>query len=55
MFATGENRRKLLEKGLNQFSDEEEISCILDAVIAGDPGSVEDYRKGKRQCWALVG
>ena len=48
MFATGEKPEKIIEKkGLIQISDEDELSRIVDAVIAGNPKSVEDYRKGK--------
>jgi aspartyl-tRNA(Asn)/glutamyl-tRNA(Gln) amidotransferase subunit B len=57
MFATGEKPEKIIEKkGLTQISDEDELSRIVDAVIAGNPGSVEDYRKGKdRALGFLVG
>jgi aspartyl-tRNA(Asn)/glutamyl-tRNA(Gln) amidotransferase subunit B len=57
MFATGEKPEKIIEKkGLTQISDEDELSRIVDAVIAGNPGSVEDFRKGKdRALGFLVG
>ncbi len=35
------------EKGLVQITDTEELSKIIDQVIADNPKSVEDYRNGK--------
>lgn len=37
------------EKGLVQVSDEGELGAIVDAVIAQNPQSVEDYRNGKQK------
>jgi aspartyl-tRNA(Asn)/glutamyl-tRNA(Gln) amidotransferase subunit B len=37
------------ERGFAQDSDEESIRTMLQAVIAGNPRAVEDYRAGKKQ------
>jgi aspartyl-tRNA(Asn)/glutamyl-tRNA(Gln) amidotransferase subunit B len=36
-------------RGLAQVSDESELRAIVEAVIAGNPRAVEDYRAGKKQ------
>ena len=43
-------------KGLKQMSDSGELSAIIDAVIAANAKSVEEYRAGKEKAFnALVG
>ena len=43
-------------RGLKQMSDSGEIERIVDAVLAADPKSVEEYRAGKDKAFnALVG
>ena len=43
-------------KGLKQMSDNGELSAIVDAVLAANPKSVEEYRAGKDKAFnALVG
>ena len=43
-------------KGLKQMSDSGELSAIVDAVLAANPKSVEEYRAGKDKAFnALVG
>jgi aspartyl-tRNA(Asn)/glutamyl-tRNA(Gln) amidotransferase subunit B len=37
------------ERGFAQLSDESELRRIVEAVIAGNPRAVEDYRAGKKQ------
>jgi len=36
------------ERGLVQVSDEQAIEDFVDRAMAGNPGSVQDYRKGKK-------
>jgi aspartyl-tRNA(Asn)/glutamyl-tRNA(Gln) amidotransferase subunit B len=36
-------------RGFAQISDESELRTIVEAVIAGNPRAVEDYRAGKKQ------
>ncbi len=48
MLETGKLPKVIVEeKGLVQVSDEGELAAIVDAVIAQNPKSVEDYRNGK--------
>ncbi|WP_428415989.1 Asp-tRNA(Asn)/Glu-tRNA(Gln) amidotransferase subunit GatB [Methylibium sp.] len=43
-------------KGLRQMSDSGELSAIVDAVLAANPKSVDEYRAGKDKAFnALVG
>ncbi|WP_430419240.1 Asp-tRNA(Asn)/Glu-tRNA(Gln) amidotransferase subunit GatB [Methylibium petroleiphilum] len=43
-------------KGLKQMSDSGELSAIVDAVLAANPKSVDEYRAGKDKAFnALVG
>ena len=43
-------------RGLKQMSDSGELSAIVDAVLAANPKSVEEYRAGKDKAFnALVG
>ena len=44
------------ERGLKQISDSGEIESLVDAIIAANPKSVEEYRAGKEKAFnALVG
>jgi aspartyl-tRNA(Asn)/glutamyl-tRNA(Gln) amidotransferase subunit B len=56
---TGEGRdvdAVIEAKGLKQMSDTGELDRIVDAVIAANPQSVEEYRAGKEKAFnALVG
>jgi aspartyl-tRNA(Asn)/glutamyl-tRNA(Gln) amidotransferase subunit B len=48
MFETGKGADVIVEeKGLKQVSDTGEIEKIIDAVIAANPGQLEQYRAGK--------
>ena len=50
LYAAGGDPEALVrEQGLAQVSDEAELATILDAVIAGNPGAVADFRGGKEQ------
>jgi aspartyl-tRNA(Asn)/glutamyl-tRNA(Gln) amidotransferase subunit B len=37
------------ERGFAQVSDEASIRAIVEAVVAGNPRAVEDYKAGKKQ------
>jgi len=48
MWASGEDPRAIVEReGLTQVSDQGAIQAAIDEVIAGNPGQVATYRKGK--------
>ncbi|QTH40200.1 Asp-tRNA(Asn)/Glu-tRNA(Gln) amidotransferase subunit GatB [Cohnella sp. LGH] len=48
MLETGKSPQKIVEEqGLVQISDEGAILAIVDAIIAANPQSVEDFRGGK--------
>lgn len=50
MWVTGKDAQVIVkEKGLVQISDTKEIEAIVDAVIAVNPQSVEDYKAGKEK------
>ncbi len=50
MWASGKDPEMIVkEKGLVQISDVSEIVVIVDAVIAANPQSVEDYKAGKQK------
>lgn len=50
MAASGRDAGSIIsEKGLRQVTDTSEIEKIVDAVIAGNPASVSDYRGGKEK------
>lgn len=50
MWQSGASAEQIVkEKGLLQISDVDEIVKIVDAVIAANPQSVEDYRGGKEK------
>jgi aspartyl-tRNA(Asn)/glutamyl-tRNA(Gln) amidotransferase subunit B len=47
-FSTGEDIGAIVEaKGLRQVSDSSALDAVIDAVIAENPGPVEQFRKGK--------
>ncbi len=53
MIQTGNDPQNIIEgKGLAQIIDEGLIESVIDKVIAGNPGVIEDYKKGKKN--ALV-
>lgn len=48
MLLTGKDPSQILDdKGLEQVSDEEEISSAVQEAIENNPGPVQDYKKGK--------
>ena len=48
MFKTGRSATQIVqEKGLAQISDIEELSRIVEQVIAENPGPVAEYLEGK--------
>jgi len=50
MYNSGKDAAAIIQaKGLSQISDSGEIEKIADAVIAGNPAAVADYRAGKEQ------
>ncbi len=52
----GEVDTLIEDKGLRQMSDTGELERIVDAVLAANPKSVEEYRAGKERAFnALVG
>jgi len=57
VFKTGRDAGEIVKaKGLAQISDEEKLSEIIDRVLQGNPGSVQDYRGGKAKALGyLVG
>jgi aspartyl-tRNA(Asn)/glutamyl-tRNA(Gln) amidotransferase subunit B len=42
------------QRGFAQVSDESEIRTIVEAVMAGNPRAVEDYRAGKKQALSAL-
>ena len=49
MFDTGATARSIVEeRGLLQISDQDELSRIVDDVIAANPRPVADYLAGKQ-------
>jgi aspartyl-tRNA(Asn)/glutamyl-tRNA(Gln) amidotransferase subunit B len=42
------------EKGLLQIADEDELTKIVEQVMADNPGPVEDYRNGKKQAMGFL-
>ncbi|HDP79898.1 MAG TPA: Asp-tRNA(Asn)/Glu-tRNA(Gln) amidotransferase subunit GatB [Spirochaetes bacterium] len=50
MIASGKDPVSIVkEQGLTQVSDTAEIESMIDAVIASNPGSVNDYKSGKEK------
>ena len=55
MFHSGKNAKELVEeKGLSQISDEEDIKKIVSKAISENPGSANDYRKGKKKALGFL-
>ncbi len=54
MYRTGEKPGKIvLEKGLVQILDREEIEKAIDKAMESNPKQVEDYRKGKERLFGF--
>jgi aspartyl-tRNA(Asn)/glutamyl-tRNA(Gln) amidotransferase subunit B len=50
MFATGRNPEELVEEhGFSQLGDSDELTALLDTVLAEHADAVENYRKGKTE------
>jgi len=50
MFRTGRDPGVIIEeKGLEQISDSGELEALIDKVIEGNPGPVQQYREGKKK------
>jgi aspartyl-tRNA(Asn)/glutamyl-tRNA(Gln) amidotransferase subunit B len=55
IFATGKKASVVVaEKGLVQISDEDELTRIVDTVLADHPEVVEDYRSGKKKALGFL-
>ena len=55
MFAGGKDAETIVkEKGLVQISDESAIVAIVDEVLAGNPGPVEDFKAGKERALGFL-
>ena len=55
MWKTGKPAETIVkEKGLVQISDEGAIVAIVDAVIAANPQSIEDYKAGKEKALGFL-
>ena len=49
MFNTGQTAESIVkEKGLVQITDESEIIKVVEQIIAENPGTVQDYKNGKK-------
>jgi aspartyl-tRNA(Asn)/glutamyl-tRNA(Gln) amidotransferase subunit B len=54
MYRTGKSAPEVVqEKGWVQVTDSSEIEKIVDQVLAGNPGEVEAYRKGKEKLFGF--
>jgi aspartyl-tRNA(Asn)/glutamyl-tRNA(Gln) amidotransferase subunit B len=50
MFATGKGPRQVIEeRGLTQISAADEITAVVEKVLAENPKAVADYRSGKQE------
>lgn len=50
MFDTGNDPESIIKaEGLEQISDSGELESIVEQIIAGNPGPVEQYREGKKK------
>jgi aspartyl-tRNA(Asn)/glutamyl-tRNA(Gln) amidotransferase subunit B len=48
MYETGESPRAIIDReGLRQITDVSALAGIIDAVLAGNPKQVEQYKGGK--------
>jgi aspartyl-tRNA(Asn)/glutamyl-tRNA(Gln) amidotransferase subunit B len=55
MFRTGAGAGEIVRlRGLTQISDEGELARLVDAVIAANPKSAEDYRAGKAKALGFL-
>ena len=55
MIQTGKDPQKIVEeKGLLQISDEGLIGSVVDKIISGNPGVIDDYKKGKKNALAFL-
>ncbi len=55
MFATGKEPKSLIEeKGLTQISDTGELERLAGEVLANNPGSVSDYKSGKKKALGFL-
>ena len=55
MFATGKEPKSLIEeKGLTQISDTGELERLAGEVLANNPGSVSDYKNGKKKALGFL-
>ncbi len=55
MFSTGKDPGTIVrEQGLVQISDEGELAAVVDRVLAGNPGVVEDFRAGKERALGFL-
>ena len=54
MFASGREAAEIVkEKGLQQVSDEGEISSVIDGILAEHTQQVEEYRQGKEKVFGF--
>jgi len=44
----GDPRAIVEQRGLAKVSDESQVSALVDAAIAAEPGAAEDFRSGKQ-------
>ena len=55
MIQTGKDPQKIVEeKGLIQISDEGLIGSVIDKIISGNPGVIDDYKKGKKNALTFL-
>ncbi|MEK7699496.1 MAG: Asp-tRNA(Asn)/Glu-tRNA(Gln) amidotransferase subunit GatB, partial [Planctomycetota bacterium] len=55
MIQTGKDPQEIVaEKGLIQISDELLIGSVIDKIISGNPGVIDDYKKGKKNALTFL-
>lgn len=55
MIQTGKDPQVIVEeKGLIQISDEVLIGSVIDKIISGNPGVIDDYKKGKKNALTFL-
>ncbi len=55
MAATGQDPDTVVqEQGLMQIADESALTSVVDGVLEANPGSVEDYRQGKKKALGFL-
>ena len=42
------------KKGLKQISDTSELETIVEEVLAGNPGAVDDVKQGKKKAFGFL-